>query len=128
MAFLKKILKNKEEKSAKNKRDDKVGGKTSPVFSTSGSKAPRGIIRSQHIAEKSSWLFSKNKYVFKVSKDANKNLIKKAVEGKFGVKVERINIVNLPGHIRRRGSQIGLKPGIKKAIVTLRKGDTLEIK
>ena len=74
---------------------------------------------------------SLNKYVFKVSFDANKTEIKKAIEKMYNVKVEKVNIIHIPGKKRRLGRiegwRKGLKRGFKKAIVTLRKGDKIEV-
>ncbi|MEK7519441.1 MAG: 50S ribosomal protein L23 [Patescibacteria group bacterium] len=86
-----------------------------------------GILKFPHITEKASFLSEKNKYVFQAFKRANKNEIKKAIEGIFGVDVLKIGIVNLPKKPRRMGRQIGYKSGYKKAIVTIKKGQKIEM-
>ena len=58
-------------------------------------------------------------YTFQVSKNANKVEIKKAVEEIFGVKVEKVNTVNVEGKIKKQGKTQGRTPGWKKAVVHL---------
>ena len=87
-----------------------------------------GILKNTHITEKTSSAASENKYVFSVSKNADKKQIKQDVEAKFGVAVERVNVINLPDKERRRGGIRGWKPGIKKAIVKLKEGEKIEMK
>lgn len=65
------------------------------------------------------------KYVFKVSPDSNKQEIKKAAEEAYKVKVVAVNIVNIPKKARNYGRTPGWKSGFKKAIVTLKKGDSI---
>ena len=59
------------------------------------------------------------KYTFEVAKDANKVEIKKAVEELFGVKVAKVNTINVDGKLRRYGRYEGYTASRKKAIVTL---------
>ena len=60
-----------------------------------------------------------NKYTFKVDKKATKPEIKAAVEKLFGVKVQKVNVVNVKGHLRRYGRFEGYTASWKKAVVTL---------
>jgi large subunit ribosomal protein L23 len=53
--------------------------------------------------------------------------VRQAVEQLFDVKVERVNIVKVQAKPKRRGRFLGTKPGWKKAVVQLRKGDSIEI-
>lgn len=85
------------------------------------------ILRRPHVTEKSSVLQElRNQHAFKVSPTANKSEVKKAVEALFKVKVVKVNIVNLPSKRRRTFGRPGVTRPWKKAIVTLRKGDTIE--
>lgn len=59
------------------------------------------------------------KYTFKVAVDANKTQVKLAVEEIFGVEVEKVNIMNVNGKMKRMGRFIGRTAASKKAIVTL---------
>ena len=62
---------------------------------------------------------AEKKYTFEVAKDANKIEIAKAVEELFGVKVKKVNTMNVPGQFRRQGMHGGYQPDWKKAIVTI---------
>ncbi len=86
-----------------------------------------GVIRSPRITEKTSALVKENKYVFLVNSRANKVEIARAVRARYGVDTRSVNIVNIPGKERRRGRQIGWKPGFKKAIVKVKEGQSIEI-
>ncbi len=79
------------------------------------------------ISERSMDLVNENKYAFFVDKRANKVEIKKAVEELFDVGVETVNTVNIPGKKKRLGRSVGRTPDRKKAIVTLKEGDKIEI-
>lgn len=65
------------------------------------------------------------KYIFKVAPESNKQQIKKAVEEAYKVKVTAVNTVNIPKKLRNYGRTPGWKSGFKKAIVTLKKGDSI---
>lgn len=68
-----------------------------------------------------------NRYTFQVHPDANKTMIKGAIEKIFGVKVLKITTGKNPGKLRRRGKHTGFSATRKKATVTLREGDQIEI-
>lgn len=85
------------------------------------------ILERPHITEKAINLGQENKYVFKVNQDANKNEVKKAIQELYGVKVEDVNIINIPKKKRRLGRSEGFKSGYKKAVVTVKQGDKIEI-
>lgn len=68
-----------------------------------------------------------NTYAFDVSTDANRILIKKAVEETFGVKVVKVNIQNRKGKWKRMGRSAGYGKDRKQALVTLKAGDKLDI-
>jgi large subunit ribosomal protein L23 len=69
----------------------------------------------------------RNAYHFRVPLDANKIEIRQAVERLFKVKVLQVNTLRVEGRVRRRGYAAGRTPDWKKAMVTLRAGDTIEI-
>ncbi|MGI9145919.1 MAG: 50S ribosomal protein L23 [Chloroflexota bacterium] len=82
------------------------------------------------VSEKSTLLGDQGKYVFEVAPDANKIQIKQAVEAAFlnkKVQVVTVNILRVPGKLRRRGRSIGMTRSWKKAIVTLRAGQRLDL-
>lgn len=85
------------------------------------------IIRRPCVTEKSiASTEEANKVVFEVAVGANKIEIKKAVQELFGVTVLNVNTMRVPGKKVRMGRYQGVKPAWKKAIVTLREGDTIE--
>ena len=84
-------------------------------------------IISPTITEKATSLSEFNKVVFKVSKSASKKSIKKSIEKIFKVNVIKINTINLKGKnkiVRNRKSKT---PGYKKAIITLKKGQSIDL-
>ncbi len=80
---------------------------------------PYDIIIEPIITEESMDAMAERKYTFKVDKRANKSEIKKAVEKIFGVKVAKVNTINMKGKKKRVGLSVGKTPDWKKAIVTL---------
>ncbi len=68
-----------------------------------------------------------NAYVFEVAPEANKILVKKAVEEQFNVKVVKVNTRWKKGHWRRLGRHVGRTGSRKEAIVTLRPGDRIDV-
>jgi large subunit ribosomal protein L23 len=85
------------------------------------------VLVKPRVTEKAHNALELNKYVFEVYASATKELVKKAIEGAYGVKVARVNIVNIPPKKRYFGRSVGMKSGIKKAVVTLKEGETIEI-
>ena len=84
-------------------------------------------IRNPIITEKATILSEQNKTVFKVHEKANKKIIKKNIEKIFKVEVIKINIVNKKTKIKStRGRKVKV-PGFKKAIVTLKKGQNIDL-
>ena len=79
------------------------------------------------ITEKATSLSEFNKIVFKVRKDANKNLIKKSIEKIFKVNVIKINTINLRGKTKLVRGKKSSRSGYKKAIVTLKKGQSIDL-
>lgn len=86
----------------------------------------RSILQKPAISEKGFALQEEDKYVFHVAQDANKDMIKKEVERLFKVKVVGVNIVKIPGKIKRVGRIYGKRADIKKAIITVEKGQKIE--
>jgi large subunit ribosomal protein L23 len=90
---------------------------------------PYDIIQTASLTEKSSLLGEKhNKYVFRVSPRANKLQIKDAIERLFNKKVVAVNTCNYAGKKKReRRADFGRKPHWKKAIVTLKAGEKIDL-
>lgn len=89
-------------------------------------KDARDIVKRPIITEKSYGLMNEGKYTFEVDKKANKLEVKQACEKLFNVKVEKVNILNVRPKKRRVGKYEGLTPSMKKAIVKLAEGQTIE--
>lgn len=85
------------------------------------------IIIAPVITEKSAVAAEKNVYTFKVASEANKIEIKKAIEEAFGVKVEKVNTLNTKSKAKRVGRYTGKTQTYKKAIVTLKDGEKIEL-
>ena len=79
------------------------------------------------ITEKNTMLVEQNKYAFEVARNANKPQIKDAVEKAFKVKVASVNVMHVPGKMRRAGRQRGMTSPWKKAVVTLEPGNKIEL-
>ena len=79
------------------------------------------------ITEKATILSEQNKTVFKVHEKANKSIIKKNIEKLFKVNVIKVNIVNLKSKIKLKQGRLSKKSGYKKAIVTLKKGQSIDL-
>ena len=86
------------------------------------------IVKGYCITEKGSRLGVQNKYLFRVARAANKIQIKKAVEALYGVSVLSVNTSTMRGKKKRVRYALGKTPDWKKAVVTLKEGDTIEFK
>lgn len=93
-------------------------------------KVPSQVIKSMRLTEKSNQLSSNfNQYTFEVYPDANRHAVKDAVEKAFSVAVARVNVLNVKPKSKRnmRTGKTGKKSGFKKAIVTLKEGEQIEL-
>lgn len=79
------------------------------------------------ITEEATRIGELNKYIFRVAKNSDKKKIKKAIENVYGVDVISVNTISIPAKKRMRGAIIGKKSGFKKAIVTIKEGDKIEL-
>ena len=79
------------------------------------------------ITEKATILSEQNKTVFKVHEGANKKTIKKNIEKLFNVNVIRVNIINQKTKLKMKQGRKAYKTGDKKAIVTLKKGQSIDL-
>ena len=84
------------------------------------------VLRRPIVTEKSTALQIENKYAFEVDKSANKPQVKQAVEKAFKVQVLDVHIITNPGKSRRLGRRLLPARSWKKAIVTLKQGDTIQ--
>jgi large subunit ribosomal protein L23 len=84
-------------------------------------------IRQPIITEKATILSEQNKTVFKVHSGANKNSVKKNIEKLFKVTVIKVNIINTKTKKKIKQGKLSVKPGYKKAIITLKKGQSIDL-
>jgi large subunit ribosomal protein L23 len=88
---------------------------------------PSDILKKPLITEKATMLKgTSNAVSFEVDRRAKKKQIQEAVERMFKVKVVGVRTMNIAGKVKRRGRTVGLVPGWKKAVVTLKEGDKIE--
>lgn len=85
------------------------------------------IIKAPVVTEKSNMLAEAGKYVFLVDVNANKTNVKQAIEAIFNVKVASVNIMNTAQKLKGRGRHKGLTRQERKAIVTLKEGQTIDL-
>lgn len=85
------------------------------------------IIQSPVITEKSTLISEHNQVVFRVAKDATKPEIKAAVETLFKVEVAAVNTMNVKGKKKMFRGRPGRRPDVKKAIVTLAEGHSIDV-
>ena len=91
-------------------------------------KNPRAVVRRAMVTEKGTVLREQhNQYVFEVQRDANRIDIKRAIEGIFNVKVASVRTQQIRGKVRRQGRFVGRRSDWKKAIVTLRPDQKIEL-
>ncbi|MEL6663001.1 MAG: 50S ribosomal protein L23 [Pseudomonadota bacterium] len=85
------------------------------------------VILAPVITEKSTLVAEENKIIFRVPLEATKDDIKRAVEGLFKVDVTKVNTLRVKGKTKRFRGRLGRRSDIKKAIVTLKEGQSVDI-
>ena len=89
-------------------------------------KNPHDIIVRPLITEKTTKLVDDGKYTFEVMQGVNKIEVKRAIEEVFKVNVVDVNIINVRKKPRKVGRHEGFAPAVRKAVVTLQKGQTID--
>lgn len=112
----------KEAEKIQEKEQEKVSTGSKTLFL---SKTPFSFM--PYLSEKATALKKVNQYVFEVEKDVNKNEIKKAIEKFYKVKVEKINLTISKREKKRFGRKVSRFQPKKKAIVTLKEEEKIEI-
>lgn len=125
---IKKEIKKTEIEGSEKKPKSKTDSKKKKVAAKENTPiAHFDMIRKPHISEKAFNLGEENKYVFKVSSSANKSEIKKAVENIYRVSVEKVNMLNVHPKTKIYKGRPGQKSGYKKAVVKLKKGESIDV-
>lgn len=101
--------------------------KSEAVVIANNAETACNVLVEPWITEKTHGAAADGKYTFKVAGNATKKQVKKAIEGIYNVHVEKISAVNLQAKRKAYGRYMGRKPAIKKATVTLKKGDKIEL-
>jgi len=127
----KKVLTEKKEKAAEKKPAQAVKVEP-PAIKTEKAKGKASLLAARIIikplvTEKAAVQESFNKYSFRVARSADKGQIKKAIEDLYGVRPISVAIVNAQGKSVRFGRAFGRRSDWKKALVTLRKGESITI-
>ena len=118
----------KEKKAASSKAVEETSAKVERVVAPKAKTAKfAGILVSPRVSEKAAVLAHRGTYVFNVSTSVNKIEVKKAVEALYNVKVASVNMVRGSGKIVRRGKIQGQRPNWKKALVTLKAGQKIDL-
>lgn len=115
-----------KEKSIKTDKGD-VKKLVKEVAKKDDTKEAYRVLIKPMITEKGTHLASQNKYIFEVAPQANKIEIKKAIRAVYGVEPLKVNLVSLTGKQVRYGRTRGRTKDRKKAIITLPKGQTIEV-
>jgi len=85
------------------------------------------VLRNPHITEKATMLGEKGQYVFEVDPEATKGAVKQSVEALYGVAVRNVRLIKKPAKKIRIGRREGIKQGLKKAVVKLKTGESIEV-
>jgi len=117
----------KQKNTEQQTNQSKVAEKETTTNLKKGRQIPKNVLVKPLITEKATNLLNENKYVFLVSKDATKSLVKENIAYKYNVKVEKVNIVNLKGKTKYFRNIPSKTKSVKKAIVFLKKGEKIDI-
>ncbi len=124
------VVKGKKETKPKRKADKEekgeAGSKANEAISKASKFAASVLIR-PHVTEKSTIANESNCYVFEINKRANRSMVKQAIKEVYGVIPRKVNITVIPDRQVVLRRQKGTKPGYKKAVVFLKKGDKIAI-
>jgi len=85
------------------------------------------FVKNPIISEKSTQLSALRKYVFLVDKNAAKPEIRKIIENAYKVNITDVRIINVKSKKKRLGQSVGVRPGYKKAMITLKVGQRLDV-
>ncbi|MAF79568.1 50S ribosomal protein L23 [bacterium] len=137
MAIFKNIFKGgpKKKEAASDKKADKKAVKSSTPSKAKKQRRTDEVegkidayrVKNPWISEKASSLVEQNAYVFHVQAGANKKTIKEEIEFRYKVGIKSVRTIRRQGKTKRFRSSTGKKSGFKKAIVTLKKGEKIDM-
>ena len=110
-------------------KEQKQTPKTAPVGKKEVKKASSlpCVLFNPHITEKATMLGEMGQYVFRVYPQATKGAVKQSVEALYGVAVQNVRMIKKPAKKIRIGRKEGVKQGLKKAVVQLKAGESIEV-
>ena len=117
----------KEVSSKTEKKEKETAQKQELKESGEKRESKTFFVKRPWISEKATILQEKGAYVFLVHPKANKSTIKEEVQDRYGVRVEKVRTTKHQGKRKRHGGIMGRRAGFKKAIVTVKEGDSIEI-
>lgn len=110
-----------EKKEKQVAKADRVSAEESLPLQTLANR----VLISSRVTEKAYLLNERNQYVFRISKEATKAEVRHAVETAYGVRVKKVRTITVPPKKKNTGRVIGFKSEVRKAIVTLPKGEDI---
>lgn len=119
--------KKKTDDTAVKKTDEQEIVMPTTSLPTGGDMSSYQGIKGPHVTEKASLGASIGKYAFRVTKEATKIGIKRSIEQLYKVSVIGVHVSVMPSKVRQVGGHKGIRSEYKKAIVTLKKGDKIDI-
>jgi len=126
--FKKPTIKKAEETKTKNKeavvKDNTPEKNVSTILKKGFSMK---LVKHHHLSEKSHDFMAGNKYVFIVDASANKSIIKREIENRYNVSVISVHVILNKGKLKKWRNKVGRRTGFKKAIVTIKQGQKIEI-
>jgi large subunit ribosomal protein L23 len=111
----------------KKKKEVKTSAAAAPVAVSAQTHVVRSVLKRPHASEKSYGLHAKNQYVFIVDLSANKNLVREEVERRYHVHVTDVGMLVNKGKVKQFRGRLSKASLFKKAFVTLKEGDKIEI-
>jgi len=106
------------------KQNPAAPAKAAPQISGAGAST---VLKHPLISERATDLVASNQYVFIVEPNATKPSVRDEIQRRYGVRVLRVNILNGKGKVKRYGYKLTRRNGLRKAFVTLKAGDKIEI-
>ena len=116
-----------EEKTTKKVVKKPAAKKAEVIVAAKNAEIACKVLVEPWITEKTHSAIANGKYTFKVTGDATKKQVKAAIDGIYEVHVEKMNVVNVQPKRKAYGRYMGIKSGIKKVTVTLKKGEKIEL-
>ena len=127
MAIFKKQPKTVKEESVVKAEQPKAEQQKKTELKKAAKRAARNVLVKPRITERATDLSALNKYVFLVDESATKPLVKENIAERYNIKPVAVDIVNIKGKLKYFKNQPRRRQSIKKAIITLKKGDKIEI-